>query len=57
LPEHLKGAAAGRLKMRAGLTFTMPLTMFLFVVALGTDYNILMTRPAARGDARGQAGP
>ena len=28
---------------QAGLAFTMPLTMFLFVVALGTDYNILMT--------------
>jgi RND superfamily putative drug exporter len=27
----------------AGLAFTIPLVMFLFVVALGTDYNILMT--------------
>ena len=27
----------------AGLTFTLPLVLFLFVVALGTDYNILMT--------------
>jgi putative drug exporter of the RND superfamily len=26
-----------------GLAFTLPLVMFLFVVALGTDYNILMT--------------
>jgi RND superfamily putative drug exporter len=26
-----------------GLTFTLPLVLFLFVVALGTDYNILMT--------------
>jgi RND superfamily putative drug exporter len=26
-----------------GLTFILPLTLFLFVVALGTDYNILMT--------------
>jgi putative drug exporter of the RND superfamily len=26
-----------------GLAFILPLTMFLFVVALGTDYNILMT--------------
>jgi RND superfamily putative drug exporter len=25
-----------------GVAFTLPLTMFLFVVALGTDYNILM---------------
>ena len=28
---------------QAGLAFTLPLVMFLFVVALGTDYNILMT--------------
>jgi RND superfamily putative drug exporter len=27
----------------AGVAFTLPLVMFLFVVALGTDYNILMT--------------
>ena len=27
----------------AGLAFTLPLVLFLFVVALGTDYNILMT--------------
>jgi putative drug exporter of the RND superfamily len=27
----------------AGLSFVLPLTLFLFVVALGTDYNILMT--------------
>jgi RND superfamily putative drug exporter len=26
-----------------GVAFTMPLVLFLFVVALGTDYNILMT--------------
>jgi putative drug exporter of the RND superfamily len=26
-----------------GVGFTLPLTLFLFVVALGTDYNILMT--------------
>jgi RND superfamily putative drug exporter len=26
-----------------GVTFTLPLVLFLFVVALGTDYNILMT--------------
>jgi RND superfamily putative drug exporter len=26
-----------------GIAFTMPLVLFLFVVALGTDYNILMT--------------
>ena len=25
------------------MTFTLPLVLFLFVVALGTDYNILMT--------------
>jgi putative drug exporter of the RND superfamily len=27
----------------SGVAFTLPLTLFLFVVALGTDYNILMT--------------
>src|SRR5215212_433639 len=27
----------------AGLSFVLPLVLFLFVVALGTDYNILMT--------------
>ncbi|HMI72818.1 MAG TPA: MMPL family transporter [Solirubrobacteraceae bacterium] len=27
----------------AGVAFILPLTLFLFVVALGTDYNILMT--------------
>jgi RND superfamily putative drug exporter len=26
-----------------GVTFTLPLVLFLFVVALGTDYNIVMT--------------
>jgi RND superfamily putative drug exporter len=28
---------------QVGVTFTLPLVLFLFVVALGTDYNILMT--------------
>jgi RND superfamily putative drug exporter len=28
---------------QAGLGFVLPLVLFLFVVALGTDYNILMT--------------
>ncbi|MFJ9694023.1 MMPL family transporter [Kitasatospora sp. NPDC101183] len=28
---------------RPGVTFTLPLVLFLFVVALGTDYNILIT--------------
>ncbi|MFD8638175.1 MMPL family transporter [Streptomyces sp. NPDC059533] len=28
---------------RAGVDFTLPLVLFLFVVALGTDYNILMS--------------
>jgi RND superfamily putative drug exporter len=27
----------------SGVAFVLPLTLFLFVVALGTDYNILMT--------------
>jgi RND superfamily putative drug exporter len=33
--QHLSGDA--------GVAFTLPLVLFLFVVALGTDYNILMT--------------
>jgi RND superfamily putative drug exporter len=33
--QHVGGAG--------GVAFVLPLTMFLFVVALGTDYNILMT--------------
>jgi len=28
---------------QAGVAFTLPLVLFLFVVALGTDYNILMS--------------
>lgn len=28
---------------QSGVAFILPLTLFLFVVALGTDYNILMT--------------
>ncbi|MFG2498026.1 MMPL family transporter [Streptomyces sp. NPDC048441] len=28
---------------RTGVSFTLPLVLFLFVVALGTDYNILIT--------------
>jgi putative drug exporter of the RND superfamily len=28
---------------RTGVAFILPLVLFLFVVALGTDYNILMT--------------
>jgi putative drug exporter of the RND superfamily len=28
---------------QTGVAFTLPLVLFLFVVALGTDYNILMT--------------
>nr|BFD86307.1 MMPL family transporter [Streptomyces sp. Xyl84] len=33
--QHLRG--------EAGVNFTLPLVLFLFVVALGTDYNILMS--------------
>ncbi|MFI1539571.1 MMPL family transporter [Streptomyces anandii] len=33
--QHLRG--------QAGINFTLPLVLFLFVVALGTDYNILMS--------------
>jgi putative drug exporter of the RND superfamily len=29
-------------QQQAGLTFILPIVMYLFVVALGTDYNILM---------------
>lgn len=32
--QHLRG--------ESGLIFTLPVIMYLFVVALGTDYNILM---------------
>jgi RND superfamily putative drug exporter len=44
----------------SGLTFILPIVMYLFVVALGTDYNILMVsrlREEAREgrDARGAA--
>ncbi|WP_084478477.1 MMPL family transporter [Nocardia jejuensis] len=31
-----------RIQGHSGLIFTLPLIMYLFVVALGTDYNILM---------------
>ncbi|MGW4380652.1 MMPL family transporter [Kitasatospora sp. NPDC004531] len=31
------------LKSEPGISFTLPLVLFLFVVALGTDYNILIT--------------
>ncbi|RDI64578.1 MMPL family transporter [Nocardia pseudobrasiliensis] len=31
-----------RLQGQSGLIFTLPVIMYLFVVALGTDYNILM---------------
>ena len=51
---------------QAGLVFLLPVYMYLFVVALGTDYNILMISrlreqarqghvPAAGGRRRGQA--
>ncbi|MCX4985540.1 MMPL family transporter [Streptomyces sp. NBC_00572] len=33
--QHVRG--------EAGVNFTLPLVLFLFVVALGTDYNILMS--------------
>ncbi|MDV9192715.1 MMPL family transporter, partial [Streptomyces sp. SR27] len=33
--QHVRG--------EAGVAFTLPLVLFLFVVALGTDYNILMS--------------
>jgi RND superfamily putative drug exporter len=32
-----------QLGAETGVAFTLPLVLFLFVVALGTDYNILMT--------------
>ena len=35
-----------------GVAFTLPLVLFLFVVAIGTDYNILMSHRRLRGGAR-----
>lgn len=48
---------------RPGVDFTLPLVLFLFVVALGTDYNILMSdrireemeRPGPAREAVGRA--
>ena len=34
-----------------GVAFTMPVVLFLFVVALGTDYNMLVAGRPARRDA------
>ena len=46
---------------RAGLVFLLPIYMYLFVVALGTDYNILMIarlrEEAREGDAPGRPPP
>jgi putative drug exporter of the RND superfamily len=36
-----------------GVAFTMPLVLFLFVVALGTDYNILMSSRLREEQLRG----
>jgi putative drug exporter of the RND superfamily len=36
-----------------GVAFTMPLVLFLFVVALGTDYNILMSSRLREEERRG----
>ena len=44
---------------RAGLMFMLPIYIYLFVVALGTDYNILMIarlREEAREGSRPRAG-
>lgn len=38
----------------AGLTFILPLIMYLFVVALGTDYNILMVARLREEAAEGR---
>ena len=38
---------------RDGLSFALPTILYLFVTAIGTDYNILITARAARGDPRG----
>lgn len=38
----------------AGLTFILPLIMYLFVVALGTDYNILMVARLREESAEGR---
>ena len=42
------------LRGQAGLVFLLPIYMYLFVVALGTDYNILMIA-RLREEARGHA--
>jgi RND superfamily putative drug exporter len=41
---------------RAGLTFSLPIILYLFVVAIGTDYNILMIA-RLREEARRGHGP
>lgn len=46
--QHLQG--------KAGLQFVIPLTMYLFVVAIGTDYNILMVS-RLRDEARAGSAP
>ncbi|MEU8896787.1 MMPL family transporter [Nocardia sp. NPDC048505] len=46
--QHIQG--------NSGLIFTMPVIMYLFVVALGTDYNILMVA-RLREEAREGRGP
>jgi putative drug exporter of the RND superfamily len=51
--QHLRG--------QAGLVFLLPVYMYLFVVALGTDYNILMIARCAsrppRAWSRGRPRP
>ena len=39
----------------SGLTFILPIVMYLFVVALGTDYNILMVSRLREEAAEGQS--
>jgi RND superfamily putative drug exporter len=40
-----------------GVAFTMPLVLFLFVVALGTDYNILMSSRLREEERKGTPVP
>ena len=45
--EHVGGSS--------GLTFILPIVMYLFVVALGTDYNILMVSRLREEAAEGRS--
>ena len=44
------------LRGQSGLVFLLPVYMYLFVVALGTDYNILMIARLREQAAEGRPG-